>query len=125
VLARYAAHPVARVIVHLFMAAQVIVFIWLIAGRISGGGFDRLLPRFAVTNLIIWHFIGLGMLLAIAIVSLPIVLLSKMVPHRNLRPQPLIASNALTRRDFLRFAAAISLPLSTEKSRSFCSSGGL
>ena len=36
VLARFAAHPVARLIIHLFMAAQVIVFIWLIAGRVSG-----------------------------------------------------------------------------------------
>jgi uncharacterized protein len=113
VLARFAAHPVARVIVHLFMAAQVIVFIWLIAGRISGRGLDRLLPKFAVTNLFIWHFIGLGLLGIVAILSLPILLLSKMVPRRNVRTQPAIESNAWTRRDFLRFGAVISLPLFT------------
>lgn len=113
VLVRFAADPVARVVVHLFMAAQVIVFIWLIAGRVSGMRLDRLLPKFAVTNLFIWHFIGLGLLSTIAILSLPILLLSKMVSHRNVQPQPAIASNAWTRRDFLRFAAVISLPLFT------------
>ena len=91
VLAQFAAHPVARLIVHLFMAAQVIVFIWLIAGRVAGRGLDRLLPKFAVTNLFIWHFIGLGILSTIAILSLPILLLSKMVPHRNVQPQAGIA----------------------------------
>jgi hypothetical protein len=113
VLARFAANPVARVTVHLFMAAQVIVFIWLIAGRLAGRGLDRLLPKFAVTNLFVWHFIGLGLLSVIAILSLPILLLSKVVPRRNVPPQPAVASNAWTRRDFLRFGAAISLPLFT------------
>jgi hypothetical protein len=113
VLAPFAAHPVARMIVHLFMAAQVIVFIWLIGGRVAGTGLDRLLPKFAVTNLFIWHFIGLGLLSAIAILSLPILLLSKMAPRRDAHPQPAIESNAWTRRDFLRFAAVVSLPLFT------------
>jgi predicted MPP superfamily phosphohydrolase len=113
VLARLAPHPVTRVIVHLFMAAQLVVFIWLIGGRVSGSGLDRLLPKFAVTNLFIWHFIALGLLSIVGILSLPILLISKMVPRRNIHPPPAITSDGWTRRDFLRFGAAIAPPLLT------------
>src|SRR4051794_12587561 len=47
VLARLAPNSGARIVVHLFMAAQMIALIWLIGGRISGNGYDRLLPKFA------------------------------------------------------------------------------
>ena len=113
VLARLAPPPVTRVIVHLFMAAQVIVFIWLIGGRVSGSGLDRFLPKFAVTNLFIWHFIGLGLLSIIGILSVPILLFGKMVSRQNAHPQPATISEGWTRRDFLRFGAAIAPPLLT------------
>ena len=113
VLARLAPHPVTRVIVHLFMAAQVVVFIWLIGGRVSGSGLDRLLPKFAVTNLFIWHFIMLGLLSIIGILSLPIVLFGKMVPRRPGHSPPATISDGWTRRDFLRLGAAIAPPLLT------------
>ena len=49
VLARLAPTPAARAIVHLFMAAQLVVFLWLIGGRIFGGGYDRVLSKFVST----------------------------------------------------------------------------
>ena len=113
VLARLAPSPVIRVIVHLFMAAQVVVFIWLIGGRVSGSELDRLLPKFAVTNLFIWHFIGLSLLSIVGIFSIPILLISKMVPPRNIHPSPPAESAGWTRRDFLRFGGALTPPLLT------------
>src|SRR2546430_739531 len=106
VLARLATTPAARVIVHLFMAAQLIAFIWLIGGRISGSGYDRLLPKFVVTNLFIWHFIGLGLLSIVGVAMIPILLVSKMVPRRHVDPHQTTASRSWIRGDFLRFGAA-------------------
>ena len=113
VLARLASTPGARAIVHLFMAAQLVVFLWLIGGRILGGGYDRVLSKFVVTNLFIWHLIGLGLLSILGLVMIPILLVSKIVSSRQVDSHQSTELASWSRRDFLRFGAAIAPPLLT------------
>src|ERR1041384_4434362 len=114
VLARLAHPSVARWLVHLFMAAQLIALIWLIAGRMSGLGYDRFLPKFVMANVFIWHFIGLGILTLVGIGLIPILLVSKLLPgHKHGSQIAAPVEGSWTRRDFLRFGAAIAPPLLT------------
>src|SRR5205814_9090339 len=61
-----------RPINNAFLALQITALVWLVWGRLSGSGLDRLLPKFAVAALVIWHIILLPILVILCVVTLPI-----------------------------------------------------
>src|SRR5205807_10366823 len=61
VLSRLTHFQLGRIVLAVFMSAQIVLLLWLIGGRMFQTGWDRLLPKFAVSALFIWHFIGLGL----------------------------------------------------------------
>ena len=112
VFARLTNHGTARVIVSIFMLAMMIGLIAIIAARMSRGDWDRILPKFAVSAIFIWHFIGLGLLAIIGVLLIPIVLGQKILAHKV----PAKAEQSATgwsRREFLRFGAAMLPPVFT------------
>src|SRR6266480_3803002 len=114
VLARLTNHGIGRVLISLFMLAMMAGLIAIIAARMSRAGWDRMIPKFAVSAIFIWHFIGLGLLVLIGILLIPILLGQKII-SRNApaKSEPTAESSAWTRRDFLRFSAAILPPVFT------------
>src|SRR5438093_11889570 len=74
VFARLTNHGVARVLVSIFMIVMMPGLIGVSAARMSRSGWERFIPRFAVTAIVIWHSIGLRLLSLIALALLPILL---------------------------------------------------
>src|SRR5437588_7120596 len=113
VLARSSNHA-GRVIVSMFMVAMILGLVAIIAARMSRSDWDRVVPKFAVSAIFIWHFIGLGLFTAVGIVLVPIVVGKKIISHRAPATvgQP-AESNAWSRRDFLRFGSALLPPVFT------------
>ena len=79
VLARLTNHVIGRVLVSIFMLAMMVGLISVIAARMSRGDWDRFIPKFAVSAIFIWHFIGLGLLSLIGLALIPILLGQKIV----------------------------------------------
>src|SRR4029077_9919913 len=79
VFARLANHGIARVVVSIFMVAMMVGLIVVIAARLSRADWDRFIPKFAVSAIFIWHFIGLGLLSLIALALIPILLGQKIM----------------------------------------------
>jgi len=117
VLARATNRKWVRAFVTVFMIAQAVGLIWLISGRIFQTGWDRWLPKFATAVIFIWHFIGLGLLSLLGIGLIPILLVQRLVriSRRRRQPEEQLSNhrNQYTRREFLRFAAAVTPPLLT------------
>jgi uncharacterized protein len=114
VLARLSNHGVARVVVSIFMAAMVIGLIAIIAARMSRGNWDRVVPKFAVSAIFIWHFIGLGLLTMIGVALIPILLGQRLIAGKTpARVDHSMEVSSWSRRDFLRFGAAIAPPIFT------------
>jgi predicted MPP superfamily phosphohydrolase/heme exporter protein D len=116
VFARLTNHAIGRVVVSIFMVAMMLGLIAVIAARMSRGDWDRFIPKFAVSAIFIWHFIGLGLLSLIGLALIPILLGQKIL--RAVRPAPIkierLAQPAdWNRREFLRFTGAILPPLFT------------
>jgi predicted MPP superfamily phosphohydrolase len=116
VLTRLTNHAIGRVLVSIFMIAMMVGLIAVIAARMSRGDWDRAIPKFAVSAIFIWHFIGLGLLSLIGLVLTPILLGQKIV--RIARPAPLKIERSAqasdwNRREFLRFAGAMLPPVFT------------
>jgi uncharacterized protein len=116
VLARLTSHTLGRVLISLFMAAMMLGLIAVIAARMSRGDWDRSIPKFAVSAIFIWHFIGLGLLSLIGIALIPILIGQKIV--RITRDAPLKVERSTQpsdwdRREFLNFAAAMLPPIFT------------
>src|ERR1700757_2994843 len=84
VFARLTNHGAARLVLSIFMAAMILGLVAIIAARMSRGDWDRLVPKFAVSAIFIWHFIGLGLLTIIGIVLIPIWLGQKIISHNAL-----------------------------------------
>jgi len=113
VLARATNHS-GRVIISIFMFAMMLGLIAIIAARMSRAGWDEVIPKFAVSAIFIWHFIGLGLLALIGLVLIPILLGQKFVVHRGpARVEQPAESNHWNRREFLRFTAALLPPVFT------------
>lgn len=114
VLARLANHGAARIVISIFMAAMVVGLAGIIAARMSRAGWDRMIPKFAVSAIFIWHFIGLGLLAIIGVLLIPIFLGQKIISHRAPAKvgQP-ADSSAGSRRDFLRFSGVLLPPVFT------------
>src|SRR5712671_3578481 len=116
VFARLTNHAIGRVVVSIFMIAMMLGLIAVIAARMSRGDWDRVIPKFVVSAIFIWHFIGLGLLSLIGLALIPILLGQKIV--RAVRPAPIkierLAQPAdWNRREFLRLTGAILPPLFT------------
>ena len=114
VLARLANHGTARIVISIFMAVMMIGLIGIIAARMSRAGWDRVIPKFAVSAIFIWHFIGLGLLTIIGVVVIPIFFGQKIISHYSAaKTEKRADSSAWSRRDFLRFSGALLPPVFT------------
>ena len=114
VFARLTNHGAARVVVSIFMIAMMLGLIAIIAARMSRAGWDRVIPKFAVSAIFIWHFIGLGLLALIGLALIPILLAQKIISHRSpAKVEQSVELNAWSRREFLRFSAAMLPPVFT------------
>ena len=116
VLARLTNHAIGRVAISIFMVAMMLGLIAVIAARMSRGDWDRVIPKFAVSAIFIWHFIGLGLLSLIGLALIPILLGQKIV--RVTRDAPIKVERSAepsdwNRREFLRFAGAMLPPVFT------------
>jgi len=116
VFARLTNHTAGRVIISIFFAAMMLGLIAIIAARMSRGDWDRLIPKFAVSAIFIWHFIGLGLLALIGLALIPILLGQKIASSIRNTPSAMtqsIETLAWTRREFLGFAGAMLPPVFT------------
>ena len=116
VFARLTNHGIGRVIISVFMIAMMAGLIAVIVARMSRAGWDRVIPKFAVSAIFIWHFIGLGLLSLIALALIPILLGQKIVRVARNTPSPAtrsVEAPAWNRREFLRFAGAMLPPVFT------------
>src|SRR5256714_15693067 len=114
VLARLTTHTIGRILISLFMIAMMLGLIAVIAARMSRGDWDRMVPKFAVSAIFIWHFIGLGLLSIVGILLVPILLGQKIISRKA--PQKIERSaetNGWSRREFLRFTGAMLPPVFT------------
>jgi predicted MPP superfamily phosphohydrolase len=103
-----------KYLLHFFFLAQVIGLIVLLGGRWSDSGLDRLLPKFAVTGLFIWQMIGLPLVVATGLLSLPFLIARAIAGLlRSAKPASPNPDQAGARREFLAAAAAIVPPLFT------------
>jgi predicted MPP superfamily phosphohydrolase len=113
VLARLTNHS-GRVIISVFMIGMMIGLIGIIVARMSRAGWDRVLPKFAVSAIFIWHFIGLGVLSLIGLLLIPVLLGQEIITRRApAKIERSTESNHWSRREFLRFTGAILPPLFT------------
>src|SRR5437868_5267151 len=109
VFARLTNHGVARVLVSIFMIVMMLGLIGVIAARMSRTGWERFIPKFAVTAIVIWHSVGLGLLSLIALALIPILLGQKIVRIARHVPSPITQSVEApdwSRSECLRFAGA-------------------
>src|SRR5436190_22775336 len=116
VFARLTNHWIGRAVISLFMLAMMLGLIAIIAARMSRGDWDRVLPKFAVSAIFIWHFIGLGLLSLIGLALIPILLGQKIVRVTRNTPTTItrsVEAPAWSRREFLRFAGAMLPPVFT------------
>jgi uncharacterized protein len=116
VLARLTNHTIGRVVISIFMLAMMLGLITVIAARMYRGDWDRLIPKFAVSAIFIWHFIGLGLLSLLGLVLIPILLGQKIVRvarHVPVKVERSVQPADWSRRDFVRFAGAILPPIFT------------
>jgi predicted MPP superfamily phosphohydrolase len=116
VLARLTNHAIGRVLISIFMIAMMVGLIAVIAARMYRGDWDRVIPKFAVSAIFIWHFIGLGLLSLIGIALIPILLGQKIVRvarHAPTKIERSVQPPDWNRREFLRFTAAMLPPVFT------------
>jgi len=116
VLSRLTNHAIGRVLVSIFMVAMMVGLIVVIAARLSRADWDRLIPKFAVSAIFIWHFIGLGLLSLIGLALIPILLGQKIARVARNTPTTItrsVEAPAWSRREFLRFAGAMLPPVFT------------
>ena len=106
-----------RVLVSVFMAAQMAGLLSMIVERIWHMDWLRETPRALFAAVLLWHFFGLGILLAIGVVRVCAGLVRGMSRPLGLRSnrgeESLADGNSLTRREFLGASAALAPPLFT------------
>ena len=100
----------------LFGLVQLAGLGWLLAGRILENGWDKYLPKFAVTDLLLWHMLVLPVTsILLSLTALAALIISIV---RRLRPEPSSRASVpddaiLSRRQFIGYAAAALPPLAT------------
>ena len=116
ILARQTDNGIARAVLVVFMAAQILGLLWLVASRLMQTGTARLLPKWAVTALFIWHFLGLGTFALFGLCAVPVALGAKLAAKSKRKPTDAVSlqdRQSWTRREFLGFAVAATPPLFT------------
>ena len=116
VLARLTNHATGRIVISIFMIVMMVGLIAVIAARMYRGDWDRVIPKFAVSVIFIWHFIGLGLLSLIGVALIPILLGQKIVRiarHAPTKIERSVQPSDWNRREFLRFTAAMLPPVFT------------
>jgi uncharacterized protein len=114
VLARLTNYGGGRVVVSVFMAAMIFGLIAVIVARMTRGDWDRVIPKFAVSAILVWHFITLGLLTLIGLALIPVLLGQKIISHRApAKVEQSAGQSAWSRREFLRFGAAMLPPVFT------------
>jgi uncharacterized protein len=111
-LSRLTNHITGRILISIFMAAMMLGLIAVIAARMSRANWDRLIPKFVVSAIFIWHFIGLSLLVLIALMLIPILLGQRIISH-GAPAKVEQSANGWSRRDFLRFSTAMLPPVFT------------
>ena len=115
-LARVTRGTAWRYLLALFMIAQLVGLAWLLFGRFSQTGWDRLLPKFAIISVFLWHCLGLPLLLLLGLLVLPVFLIRAAIAflHRRTQVESAVHDSVhWNRRQFLAFAAAAAPPLFT------------
>jgi uncharacterized protein len=115
-MARQTDNPFARALLGVFMGAQMLCLIWLVASRLLHSGGHPWLPKFAASALFIWHFLGLGLFSLIGLGLIPVLLVTKIVKSVRHHRGAVAASHeqqTWSRREFLGFAVALAPPLFT------------
>ena len=106
-----------RLFAALFMLAQIAGLLSLVGGRVLQSGWDRALPKFAVSAIFLWHFFGLALVLLLGVCVLPfwIVRLTRgfFLKKKTAVIAPVEERSGLSRREFLGIAAAAAPPLFT------------
>ncbi len=106
-----------KFVTSVFVGIQLAGFLWLIAGRMSGSGLDRWLPKFASSAIFIWHFFGLALLLLIGVGLIPICVVRKITrffqTRRGRTVENASDAAALSRREFIGIAAVVAPSLFT------------
>lgn len=116
-LARQTDSAFARAVLGIFMCAQMLCLVWLVASRLLQSGWDRWLPKFGASALFIWHFLGLGFFSLIGVALIPVLLVVKIATSNTRHHRDTVVlsreQRAWSRREFLGFAAAAAPPLFT------------
>jgi len=113
VLARQTENGIARVMLGVFMGAQMLGLIALVVSRLVQIRFTDLFPKWAAAALFLWHFIGLSFFIIIALVTLPVVVTARLAGTRQSPATAMQDRHDWTRREFLGLAAAAAPPLFT------------
>jgi predicted MPP superfamily phosphohydrolase len=114
--ARLARRSTWRRVVAIFMGFQVAGLALIIFARMLHRGWDHWLPKFVVSAVFIWHFLGISLLLVVGLVLLPVLLFRAITCwSRRGKPEQLKRADDRTwsRRDFVGLAAAVIPPLYT------------
>ena len=106
-----------RLVTTVFMAAQVAGLLGIIGSRILHLGWDRTLPKFAVSAIFLWHLFGLTALLILSLCLIAVWII-RQICKRLEKKKPdghshVDVRNGLPRREFLGIAAAVIPPLFT------------
>src|SRR4051812_469531 len=102
-----------RWVIAVFMGGQMLGMALIVAGRVYRTELDNLLPKFAVSLVFIWHFIGLGLFVLGLVVAVPVVVLNRIVGWIRRRAARSDDESQLNRREFLGVAAALAPPVFT------------
>ncbi len=106
-----------RLVIAIFMGAQMIGLLWIIFGRLFRPGWNLELPKFAASAVFIWHFIGLGLFVLVAGLLVPFLIVKAVVQrapgNRPAEVGSIESRNGWTRREFIGFAATFGPPLFT------------
>lgn len=114
VCARVAKRRGLRWVIGIFIGAQMLGLGWIVMSRVLRTDWAALLPKFALSAVFIWHFIGLGLFVIVCAVCLPalvIKVLVRLVRRKDARTPA--NQNQVSRREFMRFAAVLAPPIFT------------
>ncbi len=100
-----------RLFNHVFLAAQFLGLCWLVLGRVGDTDVDRLMPKFVVAAVFIWHMVVLPLALAALVIALPFILVIAITRFFG-RSRP-VTPRGMSRRQFLATATAAVPPLLT------------
>ena len=109
-------NKVGRRAIAVFMGAQLLGLAWVLSSRFLNLGVDQWWTKFALSLVYLWHFLGLSLAILICLVCLLMGLVKLIFYLSRLPKKPAAApaeEQALSRREFVRYMAALAPPLVT------------